>query len=96
MSRNITFAILFTLSLTSYHAVAKAGNDQLSSAIKSCEASSRCSYLQPDKGGGMLFTITNEKQKKYIRCASNGECMRVMPRGGKYVIQDISVFLAAD
>ena len=96
MSRSIMVAASLAFSLTSVLAITEARSFELNSVAKSCDAKPGCSYLQPDKEGGMLFKVKTESQTKYIRCSRDGECMRIMPRGKKFIIRDITVLLAAE
>jgi hypothetical protein len=95
MPRNTIVTIFFAVSLTAGLAITQAQAGELGSAVKSCEASPGCSHGEPDREGGMLFKIQSEGKTKYVRCAGNGECMRIMPRGEKFLIKDITIMLAA-
>ena len=75
--------------LLSSVASAGAPNEKVSALMTLCGVNPDCSQRGPDADGGVLFIIREQTLVKHVRCQSDGSCVRVMPRGKRFVVTDI-------
>lgn len=62
--------------------------DDISGAVKLCDANPSCSYGEADAEGGILFKIKLEGGVARLYCAANGECARLYPRSQRVASSD--------
>jgi hypothetical protein len=83
-NRKIAIPLLAVPLLISTAALA----DDLSNAIKLCDANTACSYGEADTDGGILFKIKSDGGVVRLYCAADGECARLYPRGQRVATRD--------
>jgi hypothetical protein len=89
MLKNLTNAALLTISVCLGIMASEARSEGLDMAIEACKANPKCTYTVPDHKRGMVFKIETAGAVKLVRCSSQGDCMRVMPRGQSFGVADI-------
>ncbi len=96
MLKNLTNAALLTISVCLGIMASEARSEGLDMAIEACKANPKCTYTVPDSKGGMVFKIETAGAFKLVRCSSQGDCMRVMPRGRSHTVSDVLSTLKAE
>ena len=91
----LTLAVCLGMAACSGILVSQARSEGLETAIAVCKENPKCTYGALDSGGGLLFKLEVEGERKMLRCSGAGECLRVMPRGQKYTVSDVESVLKA-
>jgi hypothetical protein len=81
-------SIALTLfALPMLFSTAALAND-ISGAVKLCDANPSCSYGEADTEGGILFKIKLDGGVARLYCAADGECARLYPRSRRVATTD--------
>ena len=91
----LTLAVCLGMAACSGILVSQARSEGLETAIAVCKENPKCTYGALDSGGGLLFKLEVDGERKMLRCSGAGECMRIMPRGQRYTVSDVESVLKA-
>jgi hypothetical protein len=91
----LTLAVCLGMAACSGILISQARSEGLETAIAACKENPKCAYGALDSGGGLVFKLEIDGANKMLRCSSEGECMRIMPRGQKYSVSDVERVLKA-
>lgn len=60
-----------------------------------CRANPACTVQQPDPTGSTLFIISRARETLFVRCAADGTCRRMYPKGKSAPIINLQLVFAA-
>lgn len=89
------FKALLACALGSTLFATSAKSDELASAMALCKANPHCAPSGEYESGGLRFIIRAAGGVQYIRCETDGRCLKLYPRGSGRVVNDKVKLFAA-
>lgn len=95
MKRNVVAIGLFTVSIFSTLAFKEAKSDELDEVVTLCKANPNCAHGTRDQNGKMLIYVNVDGMSISLSCSSDGECMRIIPKGKRIAVANEKLLVSA-